>query len=339
MLAVLLYLYSRKKDSIAYAVGCGVSLGAGMLFHVNGLAGALGVGLLMVFDDPTTFWRKARVWVVVLTSALCLAPCFYLLATDPALMSSFRAEYLGRTGIPLARKLLEEGDRYAGWIGLTRIGSLPFRLPLRLPIVIVALASIVIAFRKNRTLCTTMLLLWIPNIAWFIYQDNKTLRFLGRVAPIVAILVAAAVAAQYESKTLARWAAIVCLLFALTEVAGNFLLTYQYRTADYPEVGARLQELIPPGASAFGAITFWMVLHDRAYFAYNRTYLSYAIEHQLSYWILNDRVMMKGEGEGKPDIWANLRREANAYAEAHGELVGRVNNPFYGDLLVYHIHY
>jgi len=340
MLAVLFYLYCRRKDSMGYAVACGLSLGAGMLMHVNGLAGALGVGLLILIDYPLTFWRNARVWVVVLISTLCLAPCFYLLAANPAVMASFRAEYLSRTDIPLGQRLMDEGDRYAGWIGLTKIGSLPFRVPLRLPIVIVALASLVIAFKKYRTLCITMIALWIPNIAWLIYQDNKTLRFLARIAPIIAILVAAAVVGWYrESGVRAKLAVAVCLLFGAMELGGNALLTYQYRNADYREVGEQLRELIPPGQSVFGAITFWMPLYDHPYMSYNRTTLSYAIEHHLSYWILNDRLMVKGEGEGKPDIWAKLRTDANAYAQAHGELVGHIDNPFYGDMQVYHIRY
>lgn len=351
MLAVLFYLYARRATSsgqeIGWAVGSGLSVGAAMMLHVNGLAGALGVGALIVIDYPATFWRKARAWAVVLAAFAAVSPCIYLLLTRADVMASFRAEYLSRTGIPLSFRASEEMDRFNGWIGLAKVPGLPFHFPVRLPVVAVILGSLIVVFFKNRKLFATMIALWIPNIAWFIYQDNKTLRFLVRFAPIAAILLAGAAVAWYrdaakesdKGRRVGMLAAAVCVLFALFQLGGNMLLTYTYRHASYTVVSEQLRELIPPDQPVYGAITFWMSLHDRPYLAYNRTPFQYALDHRVTYWILNDRVMMHGEGEGKGDTWAWLRKTSNQYAQEHGELIGHVDNPFYGDLLVYRIHY
>jgi len=103
-------------------------------------------------------------------------------------------------------------------------------------------------------------------------------------------------------------------------------------------VTRELRQLVPEGKAVYGAITFWMSLHDRPFWSYNRTPLNYVIAQlKPPYWILNDRVMMKGDGA--ETAYDELRVKANAYARSHGTLVGKVNSPFYGELDVYHVNY
>jgi hypothetical protein len=104
-------------------------------------------------------------------------------------------------------------------------------------------------------------------------------------------------------------------------------------------VQRELRQLIPPRSSVYGAITFWMALHDYTYYSYDRMPFEYAIaQRRPEYLVLNDRVMVRGMGWGVDD-WALLRTKANEFARSRGRLVGLVRNPFYGELEIYHIDY
>jgi hypothetical protein len=54
--------------------------------------------------------------------------------------------------------------------------------------------------------------------------------------------------------------------------------------------------------------------------------------------ILGDRVMMRGSGGGE-DTFRDLRNEALAFVERHGELRAQLADPFYGDLRIYRVTY
>src|SRR5207248_1686488 len=96
-----------------------------------------------------------------------------------------------------------------------------------------------------------------------------------------------------------------------------------------------LRRIIPETASVYGVITFWMALHDRKYYAFDRTPWDFASSKlQPEYLILYDRVMLHGSGQGVDDF-ATLRGQLTAFVKEHGTLAGRVSNEFYGDLEIY----
>ena len=95
--------------------------------------------------------------------------------------------------------------------------------------------------------------------------------------------------------------------------------------------------MIPPGARVYGAITFFLALHDHPYYSWNRGTLDYAVNNLgVNYLILNDRVLLNGSGFGLDD-WRDVREAANAFVETHADLIGHVPDPFYGDLKVYRV--
>ncbi len=341
VLAVWLYFVSRRRDSVGLAALSGLSIGLAMNFHVNGLAAALVVGGLLIVEFKWRFLTRRRFWATVGAAFLCLVPDLYFLATSAEVRSAADDLYMSRATVPFSTKLMEEGFRYATYIGLTKIGSPNWSVPVRLPVALLALAALFTVFRKNRPLGISLLTMLLPTAAWWLYLVNKSSRYFVALGPILAIAVAAAAIEWSRDLKWRRWVVPACFLFAGSQFAGNLLLVYTYRAADVNQVGAQLRELIPAGHSTWGGITFWIPLHDRQFFSYVRASVKDEVETLHSeYWILNDRVMMMGEGQGGAYAdWKELREDANHYAEAHGKLVGKVSNSFYGDLLVYRITY
>jgi len=83
----------------------------------------------------------------------------------------------------------------------------------------------------------------------------------------------------------------------------------------------------------------WMALHDRTYYAYDRTPLDFAVQKlKPEYLILYDRVMVNGSGHGEDDF-ARLRAQATELVRRQGTLAGRVSNEFYGAMEIYRITY
>jgi hypothetical protein len=155
------------------------------------------------------------------------------------------------------------------------------------------------------------------------------------VSPLFAILFGAVVSSSSGRKRLA-WSAVVAAVL-LTQVAGNAYWIYRYRGADYPSLARQLQAAIPPAASVYGITTFWLALHDRTYYAYDRTPVEFARDRlKPEYVILNDRVMVHGSGHGA-DEFADLRRKLIDLAHQRGTRVATVSNGFYGDLEIYRL--
>jgi hypothetical protein len=129
------------------------------------------------------------------------------------------------------------------------------------------------------------------------------------------------------------------MLVLLTQVGSNAYWLYEFRTAQYPKVAEQLSRIVPMGASVYGAGTFWLALHDRRYYSFDRTPFEFAIQKlRPQYLILFDRVMMHGSGHGTDNL-ATLRDQATGFGHTHGRLAGRVSNPFYGDVEVYQVSY
>jgi hypothetical protein len=221
-------------------------------------------------------------------------------------------------------------------MGSTRV-NLPLHVPTRLHIALALLLSAFVLFRYDRELFKTILCLIVPAMFWWAYERNLTPRYMATGSPYLALLLAGAVVALWNFKPRWRKAVGVCAaLLLLSQVAGNYLLIYLYRQADYSAVTRQLRAVIPADAHVFGALTFWMSLNDMPYYSWNRTSVKYAVEHGSNYLILNDRVLLHGSGQGTDD-WIERRTEAADFVRDHATLIGHVNNAFYGDLEIYRI--
>jgi len=176
--------------------------------------------------------------------------------------------------------------------------------------------------------------LLLSNLVWWIYLVNKTSRYFAVIAPLLAISLASAPVIWAGRRRLG-W--ILITVVGVSQIAGNLLYLGRADQANYERVKAELVRIIPSGRPVYGGITFWLALHDRQFYSYTRTSLAYAVEKLHSFYLIsNDHVLENGSGYGNDD-YAALRSAVNSLIRSkdRAELIGRVPDPFYGDLHVY----
>jgi 4-amino-4-deoxy-L-arabinose transferase-like glycosyltransferase len=331
-LALLLFYEAREKNSSLLALLCGLSLG---IAHGLGFVAAFGVLLLIEFR--ARFFLEKRFWGLVAGVTLSIAPFAIWICSTPVNIRAFRQVYLDRLAVPLMEKVAGEWSRYADFLGFgNRKVPLIGAFPLRLHLAIILVVAFALVYRKNRKLAIELAVVVLVNFFWWAAQVNKGSRYFAVVAPILSLVVGIGLAQLATlGKRGRQAAALLFLLYAGTQLASNALWIRLGRKADYPQVAQALRAAVPSGASVYGAITFYMALNDRVYFAYDRTPFAYALANlHPQYLILGDRVMIHGSGSGLDDC-AALRTELFAFVQKHATLVAKVPNEFYGDLAVY----
>jgi 4-amino-4-deoxy-L-arabinose transferase-like glycosyltransferase len=337
-LAVLLYFLSRQRESTGLAILCGLSLGIGFNYHVNGLAIAASIGLLLIGEFRWSLWRQKRAWAIVLASVATLIPFVLWLNADPIHMEAFRALY-GRgkqfTGADMVYRW--ELRRYQDYLGFgsTRLSFIPYPIPLRAHIVLLFLASLAVLAWKRRPAFWIFVALIVPSMLMWPNEVNPTVRYLAILAPFLVVATGMAFTVL-ENPGWRRLFAAWCVLVFLTQGAANGVLLWQSRKANYPSVARQLRSMVPPDARVYGAITFFLALHDRTYYSWNRTSLDDGLNLGINYLILNDRLLLHGSGFGI-DEWRYVREPAEAFVQTHADLVGHVPDPFYGDLQIYRV--
>jgi 4-amino-4-deoxy-L-arabinose transferase-like glycosyltransferase len=339
-IAFLLWAWSRRVPGFWLPLLAGLSAGVAINYHVNGIAIAVSITLLILIDCRYRFWRESRFLAFCFGAGITLIPFAVWIQSSPSNYAAFKHEYGRGSSMTIEQKIEEERWRYADFVGASsqRI-PLPFHIPYRLHIAVVIVASVILLYCRNRAFAFTGLVALAPSLLWFLYLVNKTPRYFAVVAPCLAILIGAAAFATWQAKRFRRFAGAVVLIVVITQLIGNAMLIRKSADADYSSVATQLQRLIPRGSSAYGAITFWFALRDRTFYSYNRIPLKDAVATlHPSYMILKDRVMMVGEGNGV-DTWAALRKDVQGFVEHHGSLIGRVSSRFYGDLEVFAVHY
>lgn len=338
-LALLLCYRAVQRHSVKLGFAAGAACGLGLICHPLALAFLGAIGLFYCMQYRWRVFREPLVWVFFVTAlspvVLYVLWCF----SDSAHIACFHDMYTNKAGEPMRERIFGEADRWRDFIGLSsqRV-ALPFPVPFRIHIPIILTCAFAFLFRKDRKLAIPALTLLAVNIGWFFYMVNKGPRYLAVLSPLFAILLAYYVVQSQDRRWHKIAVAAVVLVF-LTQVAGNAYWMYKSRAADYPVVARELQQIVPPGASVYGITTFWLALHDRTYYAYDRTPFAFAREKlQPQYMILYDRVMSHGSGHGADDF-EKLRADATEFVRGHGTLAGRVSNEFYGDLEIYHLSY
>ena len=335
---LLVFLISQRRRSTALALLSGVLIGAGLLAHPNGFAAALTAGVLALLEFGVTVVRRARPWAFVAGVALALAPFLLFVMSSPVRRSEFIAEYTYGQGHPLSDIPALELSRYKDFIGMpSGRFHMPVPLPYRLHVVLALLAAVYILYRYNRPLLGKLACFILPCMVWWAYERFETPRYMATASPYLSLLLAGGVTTLIAHRPAWRKRVlVVAMLLAAAEAAGNYAFLYLYRKADYVDLGHKLEAIIPKDATVYGALTFWMALNDHTYYSWNRAPLEYALDHGATYLILNDRVLLNGSGFGKDD-WRNIREALHGYVRQNASLVGRVPNPFYGDLEIYKV--
>lgn len=338
-LALLFCYRAVQRHSVKWAFAAGIACGLGLMCHPLTLAFMGIIGLFFLMRYRWGVFREPLVWVFVITALSPIVPYVLWCFSDAAHIAGFRDMFVAKAGEPLRERIFGEADRWSDFIGLgSQRVALPFRVPLRLHIPIILTCAFVFLFRRNRKIAIPALTVLAVNIAWFFYMVNKGPRYLALLSPLFAIVLGYLVAQSRQE----RWhkLAVAALgLVLLTQLAGNAYWLYKSRAADYPGIARELQQIVPPQASVYGATTFWMALHDRTYYAYDRTPFEYAVTRlRPQYLILYDRVMAHGSGHGDDDF-VKLRTDATNFVQTHGQFAGKVSNDFYGDMEVYRVSY
>jgi len=340
VLTLWLYHQARERKSLLYTFLASLAATAAMAFHVIGFGAVLALGVLLLIELRFSVWKSARAWCYALTVLAAIGAFALWIHSDQDHIAAYRALYVERGTAPLSEKLQGEVSRYMDFVGFSNQRTpLPVNIPLRGHIALAIAAAFLILWRFDRTATIDLAVSVLVTLLWLTFQINKTARYLSLCTPMFALVIAlAAVALMHKTKwkRAAGWAVAIVLV---SQLAGNALLLYSFRNADYRTVSEQLRAAIPPGKSAYGLTTFWLALHDRRYFAYDRAPFDYALPAlQPDYLILNDRVMMHGSGRGIDDF-QELREQANAFASLHATLVATIPSPFYGTLAVYHVCY
>ena len=340
-LGLLLFYQSRRKQSVGLSVLAGVAVGIAMNYHPLGIGMAAAIGLLYAMESGWGAFRQLRAWAFAGACVLSVVPFVLWIRSTPVHYRAFKEVYLGRAAIPYLWKLQTEVGRYADFLGISnqRFG-LPFRVPVRLHIVLIVAGAFVWLYRTKRRLALELAACLAVNMLWWTFLVNKGPRSFAFFAPILALVVATSLLYAVRTRGWRRPAIAIGLLFVVSQVAGNAWWVYHFRKADYPEVSRQLRAIIPDGASAYGIITFYMALNDHPYYSYDRTPFAYAMARlHPEYLILYDRVMMNGSGFGLDDF-ADLRSQLREFTSGGGAtLAGEVDNEFYGNLKVYKVTY
>jgi len=338
-LGILSYYISRRKNSAGWSFLAAVSIGIAINFHPLGIGFALAGGALMMMDLRGAVVRSRRAWAYVLGLALAIAPYAWWLSSDELHRAGFRATYMSRAvGASPWERLAGEAARLSDFVGLgSQRLPLPFHLPYRLHIALIAAGALVYLFRRRPRLAGEIAVVLGVNFLWWVFMVNKSARYITVLTPVLVVAVAMALVVAAKDVQWKRAAVAAGLLFGVSQLAGNAFLLYRYRNADYEAVARGLRAVIPRAAPVYGITTFYLALNDRQYYSYDRTPFAYAMaDLRPRYLILYDRVMMHGSGRGEDDF-AGLRNQATEFVKPHATLVGRVSNEFYGDLEVYRV--
>jgi hypothetical protein len=304
----------------------------------NGVAAALAIGVLAFVEFRWRIIMRARPWLFVAGLLVAVTPFMLWVTSDTVHRTEFLTLYTLGEQEPLSNIPVLELARYSDFLGMPsgRL-QLPVRIPYRLHVVLALLASILVLYRYNRGLLQKLACLILPCMAWWAYIRNPSARYMAIAAPYSSLLLAGGALALWNQKPAWRRKLVgVVVLLLVAQVASNYALLYIYRKADYTGVTSALRALIPRDATVYGALTFWMALNDHQYYSWNRTSLPYALDHGATYLILNDRVLVGGEGHGRDD-WRIRRLTLEDFVKTNASLIGRVPNPFYGDLQIYHV--
>ena len=339
-LTFVLFLSALRRNSWPLAAAAGAVAGIAFQFHINGVIASLAMGLWALYEYRWDVWRKPVSWAFAAAAALCVAPYFLWVNYDPAHHRAYlEMQALGTVVQQASGKFAGELLRYSDFIGLNVV-KLPItsHLPVRAPVVAAILAGVVVLFLLKRRLFWPLALWLIATMGWWLYLANKNVRYMAVAAPLFALIVAGAAVVFSTSPQRRRIAVIACLLYAASQVAGNTYLAWHFRKADSNGIAAELRRAIPAGTTVYGANTFWLALHDRRYYSFDRTPFDYAIANlKPDYLILYDRVMLHGSGTGVDDF-QEARTKATAFVRAaHAVKTATIYNPFYGDLEIYKV--
>jgi 4-amino-4-deoxy-L-arabinose transferase-like glycosyltransferase len=338
---LLLVLRSQNRNSWRIAAAAGVAAACACLFHALGLAWLVALGLILLYQERAGAFRSPRVYAYVAAFCLAILPFVWWLSASSERLAAAKSMYGRSSGATWIGIFAKERLRMSDFLGFSnsRLSlPLPFPVPFRAHIVLAIVAAFVVLLRCRGRVFWPLAIVAASFLLYILPLPNPTVRYMAVLSPVFGLALGFALTSLTTAR--ARGAAIaICALCVISQVAGTTILLKQARNADYPTLTAKLRDAIPSGHSCYAAMTFQFALYDRPCHVYDRTPFSYTVSVQKpEYMILGDRVMMNGGGYGEDDF-QDLRRDAFAFAEQRGRILQRIEDPFYGDLRIFHIVY
>jgi len=328
-----------RKGSAYWAVSGGLLMAVGTVFHITLFGYLLSCGVLVIVIDAMggkSILKGGSSFLLGYTAGL--VPFVAWIFGNPLGVAGFREEYLQRaTGAPMLSRFLQEGHRYSDLLGFNMVSFHDLEsFPVRFPLPFCFLGASLLLWKMRRDWFYLELLLFLPTLLWFIASSNKSSRYLALVAPLIALVFGAAVASIRSHRGWCRTALLVCAAITAAQLSANVYLLYRAREANYTSVEAKLREMIPPGKSVYGSISFWLALHDHSFISYERTDpMMAANRFHAQYFIAGDRVLTQGT-PGDEQFFDNLR-SGMAQVIARSVFVGQISDPYYGQLMIYKI--
>ena len=328
----------------------GLCTGLAVSSHPNGLLSLATSGLYLLMFAPGGLAQRLlpavryTVFALLAIIPLALWVSYYDAAHDYAAFRQLWIERYSRYAdtdvsfltFVVSQIQFELSTRYSDFM----------QFPFRVHIAVASLALVVAGLIGKSLFARFLALTVLGHMVFFAFVNtsNPSMRYLTVTTPFVALL------AGMYSEPVFQWlrqplslngrqlvAVLLVGVIGASQFAGNLFYLYRFRHADFVEVTGDLNTLIEPGTTVYGGMAFWMGFREHEYVPYMRMPWARAVaEKRPDYVIMDDWVMMGGRPEG---IWKDLRVELNAYLSEHGELVGRVSNPFYGDLRVFRVRY
>jgi 4-amino-4-deoxy-L-arabinose transferase-like glycosyltransferase len=336
LLAIQRYAGTGRR---AWCVWGGLLMAAGTMFHITLLGFLISIGALAVAIDRRKGafpLRGAIPYAIAYGSGLL--PFALWVMSDPVRREGFREEYLARAkGGTLIGRLIAESHRYNDLLGIGILhGHGLEHLPLRLPIPLFFLCSTWVLWRYRRSWFYLELLLILPTMLWLVETVNRSSRYLSLLAPILSIVIAAAVISVRERPRFHRAMFAGAMVIVVAQASANVVLLRGFKGANYDRVGRELRSMIPQGQTTYGTITFWLALRDSPYIAYERTTPGMAADKfQARYFIAGDPMMRSGLAS-EPRFYRELQVQM-AEIEERSDLVGEIQDSYYGDLKVYRL--
>jgi 4-amino-4-deoxy-L-arabinose transferase-like glycosyltransferase len=335
-LAALLFMAAMRRNSWKAALAAGLVAGLSINFHINGAIAPVTMMLWAIYEYGPKVWQKPVAWTFAFTVALCILPYVLWINADALHHRAYvDMQNLG-TEVRVSR-FHGELMRYRDFIGVGNVKlPLPVAIPVRAPIAMLIVAGLGVLYVRNRRLFWYLGLFLAAHMGWWYYLANKNVRYTAVAAPLFALIVAAGSMSLASAKH-RKIAAVLCLLYGAIGVAGNAFLVNRFKNADYVALTAQLRQAVPAGTTVYGANTFWLALHDRQFYSYDRAGFDYTIANlKPQYLILNDRIMIHGSGFGE-DNFGEVRSKAEAFVQTRGEKIADIPSQFYGDLAIYRV--
>jgi 4-amino-4-deoxy-L-arabinose transferase-like glycosyltransferase len=339
LVAVLLFLHGGRRQSLLLTFAAGLFTGMAGQSHPNGFAAGLIAGVLAWQEFGPSIYRRARPWIFVLGILVAMAPFLWWATSDAVHRSELITLYKTGEQYRLSQIPMLELSRYADFLGMpsSRL-KLPVPLPYRLHVAAGLLAACFFLYRYNRRLFKLLLPMALACMFWWAYIRNQSVRYLATAAPYYSLILGGAAIALWNKRPAWRKQVVaVSVLLLAAEAGSNYFFLYLYRKADFAKLTQQFHALIPPEATVYGALPFWMAFPHQRFFSFNRTPLTYALDRGAGYLILNDYIMTAGNGFGLDD-WHKVRVETSEFIRSGGAtLIGKTPNPYYGDIEIYRV--